>query len=194
MAQTTVTLTITGTRPILMHNARLSDPLDPIVKEMKKINAKKLNKTEEDTETLARLEFAGSLYFDDELGPYIPAENFHRCLVDAARMTKHGKKVQEGLSVESIINPLIYNGPRTLDELWADKNYVHRKSVKITTSRIIRTRPIFTNWEADFDIRFDNTVLNLEDVFAFAEKAGSYKGIGDWRPNYGRFTVKETDD
>ena len=49
---------ITGTSALLMHNARLADPLDPITKEKAKVSSKR-KKTEEDQELLSHLEWQG---------------------------------------------------------------------------------------------------------------------------------------
>lgn len=52
---------ITGVSPLLMHNGRLADPLDPLVKDIKKLSCKR-PKTEADLERITKLEFLGSLY------------------------------------------------------------------------------------------------------------------------------------
>ena len=184
-----VQLTLTGTSPLLMHNARLSDPFDEVVREMKAISGKR-KKTDEDHLELARLEFAGGLYHDADLGPYIPGENIQRCIQEAAKLTREGKQVERGMLVLTDVNPLIYRGPRDITTMWEDKNFVLRKSVKVTTSRIIRTRPMFTEWQADCEIQIDTSMLEMKDVQRFADAAGSFVGIGDWRPRYGRFTGK----
>lgn len=64
-------ITLHGINPLLMHNSRLSNPLDPNAKAMKKVSGKR-QKTDEDHAELARLEHAGSLYHDPIAGPYIP--------------------------------------------------------------------------------------------------------------------------
>lgn len=191
MAMDTIGLTLTSTRPLLVHNARLSDPLDPIVKEMKIISKKGVKKTEDDIEELARLEFLGSLYFHSDLGPVIPGENIYRLLVDAARLTKDGKRIERGVQVLDAESPILYNGPRDVAGLWADKNFVSRKSVKVTTSRVIRTRPQFLNWALDVELAFDTNIIDREDILRIADSAGSYVGLGDWRPVYGRFSAEE---
>lgn len=196
MAMDSITITLTGDRPLLMHNARLSDPLDDIVKAMKPISKKGAKKTEDDIEELARLEFLGSLYWGDDFGfpgagPVIPGENFYRLLVDAGRLSKEGKKIERGVQIQTIAAPVLYNGPRDVDGLWADKNFVSRKSVKVQTSRVIRTRPQFLNWELDFDLSFDTTIIDREDVVRLSQAGGNYVGLGDWRPVYGRFNAEE---
>lgn len=187
------TLTITGTAPLLMHNSRLADKLDPITREKSAV-ASKRKKTDEDDLLLSRLEWTGGLYFDPEVGPYLPGDNIFKALVEAARKSKDGKRVEQGIFITTDVNPLVYKGPRTIDGLWADENFVFRRTVKQQMSRITRTRPIFREWVAEVEGVLDPSVLDLDDVESFAEIAGSYIGVGDWRPRYGRFTatVKES--
>lgn len=180
---------ITGTSALLMHNARLADPLDPITKEKAKVSSKR-KKTEEDQELLSHLEWQGGLYWHDAVGPYLPGDNVFKSLIEAARKSKDGKRVEQGLLITTDQNPLAYEGPRTLDGLWEDKRFVHRCTVKQQMSRIVRTRPIFHSWRTQVEGRFDDSVLNAEDVESFAEIAGKYIGVGDWRPKHGRFDVK----
>lgn len=183
------TLTIEGTRPLLMHNSRLADKLDPITQEKAKIAAKR-KKTEDDDLLLSHLEWQGGLYFDAAVGPYLPGDNIFKSLIEAARKTKDGKRVEQGLMIETDINPLAYKGPRDLDGLWADKNFVHRCTVKQQQSRITRTRPLFREWRTEIEGAFDEEVLDLADVVRFADTAGAYIGVGDWRPKHGRFIAE----
>lgn len=182
-------LTCTGTTPLLMHNARLSNPLDDVAKKMKRITAKR-TKTEEDYEELARFEHMGGLYFDPDVGPYVPGQNFERCLVDAARITKSGKKIERGVFVETDVNPVSYDGPRDIDGLWKDANFRHAASVKVGMQRVTRTRPYFREWVVAADGMFDAAVINLEELQEIADTAGRMIGLGDWRPRFGRFTAE----
>jgi len=181
-------LTLTGRFPLLVHNSRLSDPLDPIAREMKKANGKRM-KTDEDFERVARLEFAGSLYMDEDIGPYVPGENIQRCLVDAARISKLGVKVTRGVFIDTDVNPLAYPGPRTVDGLWADEQFRHRASVKVGMQRVMRCRPIFRQWQVQAHGLLDESQLNFDDLAAVAESAGMFIGLGDWRPRFGRFAA-----
>lgn len=187
------TITLEGTAPLLMHSARLSDPLDPATKALKEITSKR-KKTDDDIAEQARREFIGGLYWDDEIGPYLPSDNIFRSLVDAAKKYRLGKKLTEGIVFETDVNPLAYNGPRTISGLWEDKNFVHRASVKVQTSRVMRTRPMFRDWAADATAVYDPNVIDLAEIKQIAETAGSLIGIGDWRPRFGRFvaTIQET--
>lgn len=182
------TITLTGTAPLLMHNSRLSNPLDPATKALKKYTAKR-NKTDEDHETIARLEFAGGLYFDSDAGPYIPGENIMRCLVEGAKLTKQGVKVTRGVFIKTDVNPLAFDGPRSEDGLW-QAGWRHMASVKVGTSRTMRCRPWFPEWKVAADGILDPSVLELDDISTIAVNAGSLIGLGDWRPRFGRFIAK----
>jgi hypothetical protein len=180
------TIQIKGTAPLLMHNSRLANPLDPAAKALKRVTSKR-TKTDDDHEELARLEHAGSLYIDPDAGPYIPADNIWRCLYDAAKKSKRGPKVKEGVFIATDINPLAYRGPRDVDGLWKDETFRHIASAKVTTQRVMRTRPIFRDWATDAQGEIDPNILDLAELVQIAETAGHLIGLGDWRPRYGRF-------
>jgi hypothetical protein len=186
-------LDITGTAPLLMHNARLSNPLDELARAMKKVSAKR-SKSEDDYLELARLEFLGGLY-NGPVGPYIPADNIFRCLVDAGRKRKLGVKVTSGVIITTDENPLAYKGPREPDELWRDGNFMLQASAKVGQQRIIRTRPKFpvdpknsdNSWRTSAMLYLDTEVLDYDDLTQLVDIAGRLIGLGDWRPRYGRF-------
>lgn len=183
------TITMSGTAPLLMHNAQLCNPLNSVVKQLKAVNAKR-KKTDDDHMEVARLEHFGSLYLDSDMGPYIPGENIQRCLVDAARITRDGVKVTRGIFISSDVNPLSYKGPRDADELWKDVNFQLWAAVRVQSSRIMRCRPIFRGWKVKATGMLDTTILDPADLDRIAQTAGMLIGLGDWRPRYGRFTVE----
>lgn len=181
-------LVMTGTRPLLMHNSRLANPLDDATKAIRKYTTKR-KKTDEDHEAIARLEHSGGLYLDKDFGPFVPGENIMRCLVDGAKLTRQGTAVTRGLLIKDDVCPLAYKGPRTADELWT-QGFKHMASVKISTSRTMRCRPIFWDWALEAKGTLDPSVLELEDLSTIATNAGLMVGLGDWRPRFGRFEVE----
>ncbi len=186
-------LNLTGTAPLLRHNARLSDEFDPIVRLMKEITSKRTNKTDDDRWELRRLEFHGGLYMDKNLGPYIPGQNIERALRDAAVVTRQGKNIQRGVVVLTSRARLDYDGPRDPGELWEDKNYVSSASIKVGTSRVIRTRPMFPEWSVTVDLTLDTEILDRETLEGIVHRAGKSVGLGDWRPRYGKFSAELTE-
>jgi hypothetical protein len=97
-------------------------------------------------------------------------------------------KVTSGVFVTTDINPLVYKGPTSVEDLWNDPAFRHEASVKVGTSRVTRTRPYFAKWATSAEISLDTEVLDLDDLTQIVEIAGSLIGLGDWRPRFGRFT------
>lgn len=182
-------IVLQGTGALLMHSSRLSNPLDPAAKALKRVSAKR-TKTDEDHLEMARLEHAGGLYHDASFGPFIPGENIARALVDGAKLTKRGVKVTRGVFISSDVNPLSYDGPRDLEGLWEDPNFRHMASVKVGTARVMRCRPTFSNWAVQAQGVLDTEVLELDELADIATTAGQLIGLGDWRPRFGRFEAK----
>lgn len=178
-----------GTAPLLMHNVRLADDQNVYTRAIKKLTDKRSKKTEEDKIEIDRLSFAGGLYFDEEVGPYIPAENIFRCLMEAGSLTRSGKKIERGVIFESTRARLEYEGPRDVDTLWGDGDspFVDRRMVAVQRQRIPRVRPIFPSWSASIGVEIDGQVLDHEEFEDIVAKAGKLIGIGDYRRFYGKF-------
>lgn len=185
-------LTMTGTMPLIMHNVQTADPLNVFAKEMAKITKKKTNKTEADLAELDRLKFEAGLYFDPEIGPYLPVQNIFRCLIEAGSMTRDGKKIERGITILGDRAPLQYNGPRDVTSLYGggSTKFVDRRVVVVARQRIVATRPIFPEWVAAFEIELDPEVLDPDHFSDVAAKAGRSVGVGDYRRFYGKFAAE----
>ncbi len=190
-------ITLTGSTPLLMHNSRLADPDDPHTRAIAKVNAKRNNKTDEDNREVSRLQFAGGMYYDHQIGPYLPGPNLIRALRNAGNLVQKnrgGKQIERGFILLAERTPLDYDGPRDIDELWGDGTtpFVDRRMVKIPQGgRVPTTRPIFSRWSATFEFDLDANEIDKDDFASYAEKAGRVEGVGDGRRiGYGRFTVE----
>jgi hypothetical protein len=187
-----------GNTPLLMHNVQLASPMNKYAKRLSALTSAKASskRTDQDRIEIARVEFEGGLYFDDEVGPYIPAKWMSKNLLDAARRGRRGKLVEEGVMVApgSLINPLAYNGPRDIDGLWdgGDSPFVDFATVRVGMAKVDRCRPIFNNWAFEIDFDIEDGVIDFA-TFEDIAKIGSRLGVGDYRTgSYGRFTAKVT--
>lgn len=197
MAIKETTLTLVGEEGsgFLMHNIKhLIDPMDPIKKELSKLTGLR-KKTDEVHAEIARLEFLASLYMNSDGVPCIPGRMLKAVLHNAAKKTKDGPKVRMGvLKVNDAV--LVYDGPKDEDGLWGDgtTKYISKEAVRVQQSSTLRCRPLFTEWEAEVTVRYDDAILNERDVAQFFETGGLYVGIGDWRVekggDFGRFFVR----
>lgn len=181
---------IKGIAPLMMHNGRLADPDDPYSRAMKVITSNR-KKTDADLEEIARLEFLGGLYLNKDEQVVIPGFVFEATLIGkggAARKERMGKEAAAALWVTRDF-PLIYDGPQTPDELWKDKQFVDQSMVRVQTSKVKRTRPIFRDWDAEIVVEFNDNLIDEKQVKRWIEVAGEQVGLCDWRPRLGRFSV-----
>ena len=63
------------------------------------------------------------------------------------------------------------------------------RPVVIQRNRIVKGRPKFNSWELEFTISFDEKRVKKGEIKQILEEAGATKGIGDYRPKFGRFKV-----
>jgi hypothetical protein len=173
-----------------MHNGQLSDPLNPWTKAIKAITSKHhTKKTEQDFEELIRLEWYGGLYLDENGAPCWPGENIEALVTAGAKKQRKGKEFAKGLLCEGNA-PLIYDGPKEPDKLWAlDPKFRKTGPCVVQGSRVQRTRPIFHVWELKFELLWEPEYFNLDDLQAAITSAGRDIGLSDWRPRYGRYEV-----
>lgn len=182
---------LTGTKPLLMHNSRLSNPLDPYTRRLKELNAKR-QKTDADYMEVARTEARGSVWEAPGGMLGLPTANVWRCLYDAATAFKKGEALKRGLLYDDDVLPLLIEGvPIPIDAYLADPEHIHYGSVKVQRNRVMRARPRLRHWQSsDHPFELYDDVLNLRDLKPIVERAGRLIGIGDWRPLYGRFTAE----
>ena len=181
---------IVGVSPLLMHNGQLADPSNIYARKMKEISSKR-SKTDADYEEMAKLEWFGSLYLLNK-EPCIPGLVFEAALIGkggAARKERMGKEAAAALWVVDDF-PLEYTGPKDPYELWEDEHFRFQSLVRVQTSRVLRTRPIFRQWAASIKVQFDGELLNEADVRRWIEVAGVQSGLMDWRPKFGRYGVE----
>lgn len=159
-----------GTAPYVMHKFVLAD-------ETTQSRGKKVYIPEEEAEKVAYRNEDGKLV--------IPSSHFKASMVKEA--TSHiakGKKtykdfIKAGLIFEDeniLLNPQEYE--------------IFTCAVVVARSRIARSRPLIRNWSCEFVMEIiDEDWLNPTVVKQILEGAGKFKGVGDQRPEYGRFEV-----
>lgn len=188
MAWQEVTYRLTSVAPLIVHNGQLANPLNPYTKEMKKVSGKR-NKTDADFEQMAKLEFQGGLYFSSD-GPVLPPDMLDGMVLGAAKKFKEGPLAKAGCFC--VNTPKIeYDGPRDRDGLWNDDQFRFVKGVRVGQSRVMRTRPWFQKWAVEVKFSVESSTINPSRLFEWLTTGGQVIGLGDWRPQYGRFTVEQ---
>lgn len=184
---------ISGISPLLMHSDRYANPLDEGAKRHKQLTSKR-KKTDEDHADIAFSEWVGGLYYDDEVGPYLPGINMRSCLIEGGKLNKLGAAIQRGTIIMEDKLRLLYSGPRSIAKLWEDSRFRDVRSVVVSRSRLMRYRPCFPEWGAEVEVTYDPAIIDGADLLRSAENAGRFIGLGDYRPNkggpFGRFEVQ----
>lgn len=179
-------ITWKGITPLIMHSCQGVNPLFPLTIEKKKLTSKK-KRTEEDEAQISNLEWLSGLYWRDEIGPYIPAENIEATIINGAKSFRKGSDVQKFCTVNDPWIPLDYGRKMTKDELMADYSYRDVRIMTVQRSKVNRTRPRFNRWEITFILTYDSSKIDFSTIEEAIKYAGSYVGLCDSRPKYGKF-------
>lgn len=177
-----------GTTPLIMHSCQCVNPLHPIARELKKYTSKK-NKTEEDLIKISDLEWESGAYWKDGLGLYMPAENVEATIKNGAKANKKGKDIEKYVSVIDLYIPFFYGENLTKEELIANYDYRDTRIMTVQRAKVLRTRPRFDQWHIIFNLMYDDTKIDIDTIVNAMEYAGSYVGLCDSRPKYGKFTT-----
>jgi hypothetical protein len=184
-------LRLDGETPLLMSSAECDRESD-LYRSYEQLS-KTRAKSDEDKKRLRELEWYTRLYFDEEIGPFVPGKNVKEMLRSAATKFKSGEIVRRSLVIPEYRIPLIYEGPRTAEELWKD-NFRYTTMVANAgagSGRVERTRPCFDRWAIECEIAFDPSELDMALLLPIVERSEKY-GLGDYRPEFGAFHATVT--
>lgn len=192
MALTYQSFHLTGVAPIILHNGRTANPLDPWSKALKGISSKR-SKTDDDYAELMRIQWYASLYQNKEGQIILPSMMIEAALLNGAKKHKLGTLAKAALFVDQH-SCLEFDGmDLSIDKLWERGENELTISCRVQSSRIMRTRFIAENWSAKINVCFESELLNLRQVVDIVDSAGSQHGVGTWRPRHGRFQAEAID-
>lgn len=176
----TVEVRIKGTRPLLMHRNPLPEEGDPVIKKITGMSKEQQK---------YMVDFEKSKYvMEDGTTLYQPASAIHKCLAESAlnfQIPGKGKKTYKALVVGSLlVEPDII--VHEIQEAVPDRQWV-----RIQTSRIVRTRARLDEWALSFQLLVADDQFPEEALKQILEYGAVTKGLGDYRPVFGRFIVTE---
>lgn len=192
---------IKGRTPLIMHCDKACNPLHPLTKRIKEITCVR-KKTDDHHIALARLEFEAAMYYDKKLGVYMPSKCLQGCIKAAARKFKLGKQTKAIILSDPLGYPVIGYKGEDVESLYSQVNedgekiYVFVENLVVNMSRVVRTRPIFYQWEVKFSLMLDTELLPEKNLETILETAGYEYGLCELRPglatgNYGTFSVEK---
>lgn len=171
--------------PLIVHSPRLSIPTDPLAERLARLNAVRASdKTIEHHLTISRTEWEGSLYWAEDLGPFLPTFYATTCLYQAGTITRDGERTRKAVTALGpdlgARAPIEYDGPRDIEGMWGDDRYRLVAAVSLQKrTRVTRTRARFCPWAVHFGIELDDALLNRHAFDEIAARAGQLIGLGD---------------
>lgn len=187
-----ISITITGVSDLLMHNGRLANPFDPHTRALAELTGIKGKKSEEYHIKVVAAEARGGFWETEDGLAGIPTAAFWRAIRDGAAMEKRGKLVAAALIFDDTTVPLLVDGqPVRCEDYLKRDGAIDYRMVRVGAAKIGRSRPKFSaGWQSTHQFQLDDELLNKTDIERFAKAAGRLRGIGDYRPMYGRFEAK----
>ena len=150
-----------------------------------------VKKTEEDLIAISDLEWEAGVYWDDNIGLVIPNECLAATIQNGAKMNKNGKDVAKFVHILDPMAALDIGEVQNYDKMKTDVRFRDVRSVVVSRSRVIRTRPRFNTWSCEFDMLFEEDKIDIHAIMLALENAGNYVGLCEMRAmGYGRFDVR----
>jgi len=187
---------VIGNNEIRLNNPQAADPLNKYAKLMKEINAiHHSKKTDADREKLEHISVESKLYFNDELGVWIPSTWIMAGLGGVSfKLVGIGKKViREGIFMNQDKMKLKYSGMKSvkkIDDIVLNPDFKAVEFHKIGTAKIAKGTPKFDHWSFEIDLDFDEEVITERELVSCVEMMVQRKGFGDYRPTYGRGLIE----
>ncbi len=166
-----INVKVKGTAPLIMHKF--------IPTEGTPSRGKKVYIPSEEAEKVA--------YRNEEGKLVLPTNHFKAAMVKSATdFIAKGKKTYKDFIKSGLLMCEIET------EITPNKYIIYTCPVVVNRSRIARHRPRINEWSCKFTMEIiDETWLNQSIVKEILGTAGKYKGIGDNRPEFGRFEITE---
>jgi len=188
---------ITGINYLLQNNPQTVDPFNKFTKLKSIITKKRTGKTEDDLIELGNIETESKIYFDEQLGVYVPTRWLTEAICTAAfGVIKVGKDKMRGgiFSIEEKAK-LFYKDMdkvKTITDVVMNPTFRHRAILPQQAIRVAKDFPIYKNWSFETVIEFDDTVVDFNGLKQVVERTAKYVGFGDFRPTFGRAIAEVT--
>jgi hypothetical protein len=164
-----IKVSVKGTAPLLLHKYAEVD--NSTSKKKKKVYV-----PQEEAERVC--------YRTEDGKIYIPSTHFKGCMIKSGvDFVYSGRKTYK----DYIKSGIFFKEKEII--LTPQKYTISNMPVVISRSRIMRSRPEFKEWECSFTIEIINEDINKSILKEILQSAGKFQGVGDFRPEYGRFEV-----
>lgn len=200
--ETTINFSITTPKAFIAHIKGIGGLLINKAPDMSKPKSDNENQAKVDKAEEERLNWREKLYCDAKGNIFLPGENAHQCLKDAATYWKQkipgeGNATYTNLFDKAIVVEDYYPGMHKDDDriipFGKMANGIPGRGKK-SGCKVYKIRPMLQPWEAKFKIHIFDQRITSNILRIVLQYAGTYIGFGDWRPTYGRFELVSLDE
>lgn len=182
---------VTGINPLLQNNPQTVDRFNQYSRRMAQINAKKTRRTDDDYRELQDIEIRAKIYFDEELGIYIPSSWLSAAIGSASfKVAKISKADVRGsiFMTEDKIKLSYANSDliKTPEDVVRNPEFRIAMTLKQGQVRVVKAVPIFKKWSFETTIEFDDKIIDPDSILRIIDHSAKYGGFGDFRPTFGR--------
>lgn len=169
-----VKVKIVGIAPLLMNKFKMEKPDETKAKRR-------------DEQYSPETDAENALYKDEKIGVYAPSTWLEASLRETAKEFKGRGKA----SLKATILSSVFIEPEKIPLHKKTYDEIDIRPVVIQRNRVAKGRPRFNSWELEFSIKFDEKRVRKDTLKQILDEAGATKGIGDYRPKFGRFKVEK---
>ena len=185
-----LTCTFIGSGDLRINNPQTADSLNKYAKKIKALRAVK-KKTEADEINLRNIEVESKLYFNEELGVWIPTTWIIAALGGLSfKQLKISKAdLRGGVFPNSSKMKLKYNGMenvKKIEDVVLNHRFRSLDLLKQGTVKLPKSTPTFQGWSFDVDLDFDEEIITELEIERILAMSIERKGYGDFRMGRGR--------
>lgn len=194
-----INLTVTTPKKYLVTIQGAGGMLFNKMPDLSETKAEKKSQEKVDKAELERKNWREKLYFESDGMVYVPGENIHQCMKDAAqywgqKIPGEGNKtytdvVNKSVIVESM-NLGVHKDSDKIVPFGKNTNGNPSKGKK-SGCKVYKIRPLLMPWQGTFIIHVFDARLSQAVLKTILTYAGTFIGLGDWRPIYGRFSFTD---
>lgn len=189
----TIKIKVSGISNLLQNNPQSVDPFNSYSVAKKKLTSKK-SKTESDLLKLKDIEVESKIFFDKELGVYIPSSWILSSIASnsfaQAKIAK--QKIRGAVFTTEHKIKLVYKDMdkvKKITDIVGNENFIHKMILPQRGVRLAKYFPIFEDWSFESEVEYDSVILDAEDLKKILTYGANYNGFGDFRPTYGRAEI-----
>lgn len=195
MSMRAAQISIKGVSPLLQNNPQTVDRFNRFAKRMAQINAKKTRRTDDDYLELRDLEMEAKVYFDSDLGVYVPSSWLAEAVATAAfKVAKISRADIRGamFTTDDKLKLSYRDSDKVAGIEDVVKNPAFRQMLTLPQGqvRVVKAFPIFHKWSFSTALEFDDKIIDPDSLTRIVEHTAKYGGFGDFRPKFGRATAE----